>query len=425
MIKRLDVILWDKKVGTLVSEKKGYGNSIFFYFDDSFIKYGLDIAPVRASIHGVVARRQLPVYPESDRIFGGLPSFISDSLPDHWGHLVFKEWVKRNGIHTKDLSSLDLLAYIGRRGMGALEFLPPASDKLETRFKVEIEKLSQLARKVVEDAGNFHITIEEDFPIESLFKVGTSAGGRRPKAVINYNPDTGECYSGQVSIEDKDFIPMIIKFDEHSDFPSTLIEYSYYLMAKEVGLEMMPSRLLKTGDGIHFLTNRFDRKNGGKIHVQTLAAMNPLADSYEDLFDVAIRIGISREEIEQIYVQMVMNVVTGNIDDHSKNFSFMMGEDGDWRKAPVYDYTFAVDSDTMPYMNMHGMSINGRRGGIREKDLLEIASRYGVKRGKGVIGKCVAKAQEYAKFAREAGVEEKWIGIIEREISEKIEGLRG
>lgn len=260
MIESLDVILWDKKVGTLVANREGHRSKACFYFDSDYVRDGYDIAPLRAPIKGVAAQRGLPVYPDEERLFGGLPSFIADSLPDHWGNTVFNEWAKVHHIRMRDLSALDRLAYIGRRGMGGLEFVPPAAEELETPFKVEIADLYQLARQAFEEAGRFNVPVSGNLMVESLFKVGTSAGGRRPKAVVNVNFEEGQCYSGQVATPYPGYTPMIVKFDEHQKMPTTRIEYSYYLMAVDAGLQMMPSRLLEGEQTAHFLTERFDRR---------------------------------------------------------------------------------------------------------------------------------------------------------------------
>ena len=245
MIESLDVILWDKKVGTLVANREGHRSKACFYFDSDYVRNGYDIAPLRAPVKGVAAQRGLPVYPDEERLFGGLPSFIADSLPDHWGNTVFNEWAKVHHIRMRDLSALDRLAYIGRRGMGALEFVPPTAEELETPFKVEIADLYQLARQAFEEAGRFNVPVSGNLMVESLFKVGTSAGGRRPKAVVNVNFEEGQCYSGQVATPYPGYTPMIVKFDEHQKMPTTRIEYSYYLMAVDAELQMMPSRLLE------------------------------------------------------------------------------------------------------------------------------------------------------------------------------------
>lgn len=424
MIQHLDVFLWGRKVGSLVTYKERYVEKIGFYFDRDFLDSGYDIAPLRASIHSVSVRNGLPVYADGDKLFGGLPSFIADSLPDYWGNRVFNEWAKSRHISTRSLSALDRLAYIGRRGMGALEFLPPAAEEMEQSFKVEIADLYQLAQSALEQARNFKAKIQPDLMIESLFKVGTSAGGRRPKAVIHLNPETGECYSGQVAAPVPGYIPMIIKFDEHSDIPTTRIEYSYYLMARDAGLHMMPSWLLEGENTAHFLTERFDRKGDKKVHIQTLAAMNPSANSYEDLFDTACRIGILPAELKQLFLLMVMNVVGGNVDDHAKNFSFLMNEDGAWHVAPAYDFTFSVDPSAPGYMNRHCMTIGNKNSDIKRSDLLELAKHYNIKGANALIEKAVGVVSHYEYYAEHAKVSEYWCNRIKEEMEYRIENMQ-
>ena len=423
MIQNLDVYLWGHKVGSLVTYKERYAEKICFYFDPTFLNVGYDIAPLRASISSASVKNGLPVYADSEKLFGGLPSFIADSLPDHWGNKVFNEWAKTHNISTRNLSALDRLAYIGRRGMGALEFLPPAAADFEEPFKVEIADLYRLSQLALSEAKSFKADMHPDLMIESLFKVGTSAGGRRPKAIINLNRETGECYSGQVPMQMPGFVPMLIKFDEHSTMPTTRIEYSYYLMAKEVGLRMMPSYLMEGEDVAHFLTERFDRQDGKKIHTQTLAAMKPTSDSYEDLFDTACRIGILPAELKQLFLLMTMNVLGGNVDDHTKNFSFMMGDDGMWHIAPAYDYTFSIDHSTPGYMNRHSMTINNKNADIQRSDLLELAKRYNIKGAETMIEKAIAALNNYEHYADQAGVSQYWAQTIKEEITFRIQGL--
>ena len=374
MIESLDVILWDKKVGTLVANREGHRSKACFYFDSDYVRNGYDIAPLRAPVKGVAAQRGLPVYPDEERLFGGLPSFIADSLPDHWGNTVFNEWAKVHHI-----------------------------------------------RQAFEEAGRFNVPVSGNLMVESLFKVGTSAGGRRPKAVVNVNFEEGQCYSGQVATPYPGYTPMIVKFDEHQKMPTTRIEYRYYLMAVDAELQMMPSRLLEGEQTAHFLTERFDRQNGKKVHIQTLAAMNPSADSYEALFEAACRIGVPPGELRQLFRSMVLNVLGGNVDDHNKNFSFLMDDDGHWHVAPAYDYTFSVDPDAPYYVNRHSMTVNNKTEGITAEDLLEVARRYGIKAAEPFIEKAIGIVSHYPEYGREAGVGEEWIGTIEKEIAARIE----
>lgn len=421
MIQNLDVFLWNRKVGSLVTYKERYTEKICFYFDHGFLKYGYDIAPLRASINSSSVKNGLPIFAETEKIFGGLPSFIADSLPDHWGNKIFNEWAKIHNIRTRSLSALDRLAYIGRRGMGALEFLPPAAEDMERPIRVEISELYKLAYSALKEAKSFKTEANPDLLIESLFKVGTSAGGRRPKAIININMDTKECYSGQVPTPMDGFVPMIIKFDEHSDVPTTRIEYSYYLMAKEAGLKMMPSYLMEGENAAHFMTERFDRKENKKIHIQTLAAMNPFADSYEELFDTACRIGIIPSEQKQLFLLTVLNVMGCNVDDHNKNFSFLMGDDGIWHSAPAYDYTFSVDPSAPGYINRHSMTINNKNSDINRSDLLELGKQYNIKGADSIIEKVTNVVAIYERYAEKAGINQVWTKKIKEEINYRID----
>lgn len=404
MIPSINVMLWGKTVGTLVETGSGRNRQICFYFDPAFVRCGLDIAPIRASISGVAAQKGMPIYPEKNRLFGGLPSFIADSMPDNWGHLVFSQWAKAHNISMKNITALDRLAYIGRRGMGALEFVPPTSAEMETSFKVEIDQLSGLAQTMLKQAKDFKAQLSPDLIVESLFRVGTSAGGRRPKALINVNIESGECYSGQVATELPGFTPMIIKFDEHIDLPTTRIEYAYYLMAQEAGLRMMSSRLLEGKDSVHFITERFDRYGTEKLHVQTLAAMNPDSTSYEDLFTVARKLGLPQNDLKQLFLQTAMNFMAANVDDHNKNFSFIMDRSGKWRVAPAYDFTFTVDPSAPSYVNRHCMTLNGKDHDVSDKDLLELATSFDIKGSRKILDTAREAVENFTEHAKTAGL---------------------
>jgi serine/threonine-protein kinase HipA len=424
MIKNLDVYIWNQKVGSLIAYSEKYSEKSCFYFDKDFAKGPLDIAPLRAPIRNSVVQNGLPIYADDGKLFGGLPSFVADSLPDHWGNKVFETWAKSNHLKLKDISSLDRLAYIGRRGMGALEFVPPVAEDMESPFKVSIADLHELSQFALNKAKDFSAKLADGIMLQSLFKVGTSAGGRRPKAIINVNFDTMDCYSGQVATPAPGYTPMIIKFDEHIDVPTTRIEFCYYLMAKEVGLKMMPSQLFSDGDYVHFLTERFDRKGVEKVHVQTLAAMNPLATGYEDLFDVASKLGVNCAEIQQLFLQMVMNVLGANVDDHNKNFSFIMSNDGKWHVAPAYDYTFAVDVSSPWYVNCHCLTINGKNRNIERTDMLHIARKYNVKNAEPLLDKAINVVSNFDAYAQKADIDVSWRKNIQAHLDESLENAQ-
>ena len=273
-----------------------------------------------------------------------------------------------------------------------------------------------LAEQLFSKRQETHISKDIPLHIESLYKIGTSAGGMRPKAIIAINEETQEIRSGQASLP-PDYTHYILKFDEGKDFPYTLAEMAYYEMATAAGINMMPSRLIEIDGRKHFLTKRFDRDNGRKIHIQTLAAMNPFADSYEDLFTICRQLRLPASEIQEQYRRTVFNILTGNVDDHSKNFSFMMREDGVWHITPAYDLTFTVDLDAPAYVNKHSLTIGGKNDEITTTDLLAFAKMNGIKSAESILSEVKAAISHFPDYAQNAGIHEQWSERIDSYLS--------
>lgn len=252
--------------------------------------------------------------------------------------------------------------------------------------------------------------------MQSLYEVGTSAGGQHPKAIIAINETTHEIRSGQVPLPEG-YTYYILKFAEGDDFPFTQMEMAYYGMAKEAGITMMPSRLLRIDGRSHFLTARYDRAGGRKIHTQTLAAMNPDADSYEDMFEVCRKLGIPANEQSELFRRMVFNVMGGNVNDHVKNFSFMMAPDGVWHITPAYDVTFTTNLDGTAFENAHSMSIQGKFEDIAEEDLKLFARQNGIKNAGKIIGEVCTAISHFYMYASECQVDDYWKDRIESFLS--------
>ncbi len=269
----VSALLNAEEVGQLYWDEKN--RRAVFSYNPSFIKKGIDIAPLTASVKGN-ASKGLPIIGNKDKLFQGLPPFIADSLPDKWGNKVFEQWAAQNHISLRQLSPVDKLSFIGKRGMGALEFAP-ATAGLETSSSIQIDSLYQLAKRLFEEKEEAIVLPEEELSLQSLYDVGTSAGGQHPKAIIAINRKTGDIHSGQVALP-KEYTYYILKFAESDDFPFTNIEMTYYEMALEAGINMMPSELISIEGQSHFITERYDRREGKKIHTQTLAAMCPISN---------------------------------------------------------------------------------------------------------------------------------------------------
>lgn len=401
----VEVKLWDKTVG-LLSWDTGKGCSVF-QFDRAFLQSGLDIAPLVAPIDSSIVQGGFPISGNREKLYCGLPEFISDSLPDRWGNVVFQKWVEANNLRQRDINAVDRLSFIGKRAMGALEFHPPHIEE-DASVNIELSSLYDLANRIFSDRQDIAIDASNGFIIEDLYKVGTSAGGQRPKAIIAINEETGVIRSGQADLPPS-FTHYILKFDtgKPSDFPFTRVEMAYWLMARDAGIDMMPSRLIEIDGTQNFLTQRFDRAGGKKMHTQTMAAMSPLADTYEDLFVIGRKIGLTTEEQTQQYKRMVFNFIAENVDDHTKNFSFMMTPDGRWHLSPAYDMIFSADPNTSFFRN-HELPMNFKRKGITRKDLLDFAAKQDIKNAAGIIDTVSGVVANFNQYAAEVGVSDYW-----------------
>ncbi|MGL5620447.1 MAG: type II toxin-antitoxin system HipA family toxin [Tannerellaceae bacterium] len=403
------VKLWGMDVGFLSWDKKA-GVAIFEY-DPSFIERKLDIAPLTMSIDSPRSRKQLPWNGDKDKLYQGLPTMIADSLPDKWGDSLFAAWIRDNNISTKKITPIDHLAFIGSRAMGALEYEPAQELGDNTTFDVDVQRLYDFAKQILTERKTTVIDSEKSILWQDLIKISSSPGGKRPKAIIALNKETGEVISGQSSIPEG-FEHYILKYDDGSDYPYAKLEYVYYRMALDAGINIMPSELRTYGNLTHFLTQRFDRIGNEKIHTQTLAAMWPLSDSYEDIFTVIRRLKLPYDDSKQQFLRMAFNVITRNVDDHSKNFAFCMDRKGTWRLSPAYDLTYSVDLAAPAYANRHSLSINGKVDNITRSDLEKIGATSDIQDYNALIDKVALAAETFEKYCEELDIDRKLIEDI-------------
>lgn len=411
----VEVKIWGKTVGLLSWDDKR-GCSVF-QFDKNFSQSGLNIAPLTAPLDSPYVQKTFPMSGNKEKIYAGLPEFIADSLPDHWGNVVFQKWLDANHLSSKQINAVDRLSFIGKRAMGALEF-EPAHILEDASVNIELTSLYELANKIFMDRQDVTIDISNSLIMEDLYKVGTSAGGHRPKAIIAIDDNTGIVRSGQADLP-VNFKHYILKFDTNNpkEFPFTKVEMAYYLMAKDAGITMTPSRLINIEGSQNFLTQRFDRVDGKRLHTQTLAAMSSLADTYEDLFVIGRKIKLSASAQAQQFRRMVFNVMAVNVDDHTKNFSFIMNEQGDWQLSPAYDLIFSADPNSHFFRN-HELSILGKRNNITKKDLLLFAQRQDVKNAANIIDEVSDAVAKFKEYAESVDISEYWIKKIESVLRE-------
>lgn len=412
----LGVYLWGMEIGKLCWDQKK--RNTYFFFSKEYFNSGLDIAPLIAPANE--AATKFAIFGNTEQAkYQKLPPFIADSLPDDWGNALFDQWFSDNHFHEKDKTPLAKLAFIGKRAMGALEFQPCSEDGFNQNEKLLIPELYTLAKEIEQRRGNAVISTEDSLTKKSLIAIGTSAGGRFKKAIISMDAD-GNIYSGQTSAEQhrKYFI---IKFNA-PEFCASEREMTWYDLATRAGITMMPSKLIEIEGVRHFITERYDRQNGEKLHTQSLAALNPEAYCYEDLFETSRRLSIPMDEQNELFLRLVFNVLSGNTDDHAKNFSFVMGRNGIWHISPAYDENMIL-KEGLCAEKEHRFSVKGKYEDITLDDLKEFAKENNIKNPDKYIQQVRAALKDFPSVALDNGVAPGFIHIMAERLIELNPGL--
>ena len=350
--------------------------------------------------------------------FRGLPPMIADSLPDFFGNIVFKEWLEATQKEISAITPLEQLTYVGKRGMGAIEFSP--AKEIISNQTINVDEITEVVKKVLDLKTSTEEKGLSDIALLNIFKIGTSAGGARPKILVSEHKETGHLIPGDLETSDE-YNHYLIKLsvDEDQGYSKEKIEYIYYQIATSIGIEMMPSKLIEDK---HFATLRFDRQNGQKQHILTASGMTgwdfkkPENSSYENLFKLAFDLKLSHKNIQQLFKRMVFNLVFSNIDDHLKNFSFIYDTEKDrWNLAPAYDLTYPLDALKNYLRISRAMSINGKRTEINRADLLKIADLFTIKDANGIIDEVVQSTKQFRILCQEQNIPEKVVDKIESE----------
>lgn len=428
MIKVVEIYLWNTRIGILYQGEQDILPR--FEYDKDFQQSGIELAPFQMPLSD-------RIYSFSDlrdsSAFHGLPGLVADSLPDRFGNAVIDMWLSKKGRAKNSFTALERLCYTGKRGMGALEYVP-AENIGSTDSSIDVTELTELASEILSGRESKKYNVK-DVTQAQMLEIGSSAGGARAKAVIAWNEITGEIRSGQIDVP-SGFEHWLIKFDnvrgngdhgEQDGKQYTLIEYAYYLMAKDCGINISECRIFQKDNMSHFMTKRFDRQNGKKIFVQTLSALGhldfniPYLCDYTVYADYARRLGIGKSGIEEIFRRMVFNVLTVNCDDHVKNFSFIMNRRGEWNLSPAYDLTFAYNPDNK-WLCCHQMTINGKSKDITEDDLINCGAQMGLSKlfCNNTINQISSVKQKWLKYAEQCGISERTATIIENTIKSGI-----
>jgi serine/threonine-protein kinase HipA len=394
-VKAIEVRVWGRKVGAVALDP----NLEFYAFeyDPKFVASAIELSPLKMPL----SRAGEPfVFTDlAERTFKRLPAMLSDALPDDFGNSLIDAWMARHGIAKEEITALDRLAYMGKRGMGALEFKPARGSHAASTTAIKLSKLVESARAAV------HGEIDSDKLAQSalsqIIQMGTSAGGARAKAAIAWNPQTNEIRAGQFDVE-PGYEHWLLKFDgmgPDRELGGTQdygrIEYAYFLMARDAGITISTCRLLEENGRAHFMTQRFDRDGNIKHHTQTLCAMAHLdyrqkaTHDYSQLFLTIEQLRLRYPAKEEAFRRMVFNVMAANCDDHTKNTSFLLREGSAWELAPAYDITHAYNPKG-EWTNQHLTGVNGKFTGITRDDFLVVAERFGI----GTAPKVIEKVRE-------------------------------
>ena len=413
------VELWGTRIGAVaLTDSNGVAS---FEYEPSFLASGIQLAPLMMALAARVYS-----FPELQRhTFRGLPGLLADSLPDRFGNNLINAWLARQGRTPESFDAVERLCYTGQRGMGALEFKPVQGPSAQTSGAIQIAELVALASEILSQQQGLATSFqgpEREEALQTILRVGTSAGGARAKALIVWNASTGEVRSGQLEAP-PGFSHWLLKFDGVSGNKDReledpqgygLIELAYSRMARAAGITMTDCRLLEENGRQHFMTRRFDRDDAGnKLHMQSLGALahfdynEPGSYSYEQAFLVMRQLQLPMQALEEQYRRMVFNLIARNQDDHVKNIAFLMDRDGQWSLSPAFDITWSFNP-AGDWTASHQMSVNGKRDQFTRADLLAVGRSAQLKRGRAeaIAEEVIAAVRDWPLYAAEANVRE-------------------
>lgn len=415
-----EVRMWGSTIGAVAWDAAA--GVARFEYDPSFQQSGIEPAPL--------------TMPLSDRIyafpalakdsFHGLPGLLADSLPDDFGNALINAWLAREGRSDRPLDPVERVCYTGTRGMGAIEYHPTLGPRASQVERIDLDALVDLAGEILAQrdglSGSFAPLRRED-SLQTILRVGTSAGGARAKAIIAWNPETDQVRSGQVDAG-SGFTYWLLKFDgvraDAADRGSALddpvgygrIEHAYHRMAVAAGITMSECRLLEENGRCHFMTRRFDRTpSGRKLHMQSLGALAHLdyrqagAHSYEQALLAIRRLGLPMDALEEQLRRAAFNIVARNQDDHVKNIAFLMDRAGRWSLSPAFDVTYAYNP-TGTWTRDHQMTLGGKRDGFTREDFRACARTASIKRGRAdaIVDQVVEAVKRWPELAAGSGV---------------------
>ncbi|WP_342723985.1 type II toxin-antitoxin system HipA family toxin [Bradyrhizobium sp. B097] len=387
------------EVGTLAWSKEE--RRAYFQYHPDFAAKKLAISPFNLPF--VAEAKEAPHAP-----FGGLHGTFNDSLPDGWGKLLLDRRLQKLGHDFRLLTPLDRLAFVGQSGMGALRYVPDKSLRKSGNGAIDIDWLAAQAAAVQGEVG------EAD--IDRLLEIQGGSAGVRPKIMIGLNDKTGTIVADNGSGLPDGFDGWLVKFKSTVD-PAEIgrEEYAYSLMARAAGVDMPPTKLIKTNKGVYFAARRFDRTESGCAHVETVSGLldadhrAPSID-YDTLLKATRALTRDERHVRQMFVRMVFNVLARNRDDHAKNHAFLLAKDGVWHPTPAYDLTLSEGPG-----GEHNLAVDGEGKNPTNKHIMKVAERASIPKAEAErLFEIVRKAVDrWPEFAKQAGLSEKHLREVD------------
>lgn len=417
-----EVRLWGETVGALTEMDSG---RIIFEYAPEFRQRGLEISPIHlpTDLEEPVSFDELHRKPS----FNGLPGVFADALPDSFGKQVIRAYFESRNDPRAAMSPVQQLLYVGSRGLGALTFHPAADRHPAAEHALEVQALARDARMIVEGST--------DVAVPEIYRIGSSAGGKRPKAIVNFDPDTRTIRSGNAELRDGE-VPCILKFDGTGEDrtpdrlgapqPFNRVEAAYGDMARDAGINMPEIEVLEADGYAHLLIPRFDIRDGDRLHQHTFGGLvhrdynEPGASSYEEYFRTVFELDLAYDTLTEGFRRMVFNVMAVNQDDHVKNQSFHMNRQGEWRLAPAYDITHARGGG---WTSEHQMRVRGKTTGIRREDLLTVGEEFGVKEPRRILETSGAVLDDWEIYAGKYDVDASVQEYIRSELAHRADVL--
>lgn len=401
----VDAYLFGHKIGTMIM----HNGRIYFEYDAVFKSLGLEISPLKLNTKKIAgAYTNL----DSPNLYHGMSGVFFQSLPDKHGMPFIDRYFERQGIAADKVTLLQKLTFIADRGMGAIEYFPQEhQDVVDAGIALTAKELREEMRQVLEDENKS--TMIREFM--NIVNNASPIGGARPKMLIIYNKQTGKIRSNSAQLE-YGFVRSILKFDEsypnsdgiNESIELTKLEYLHMTLAKECGITIPDMILIEEDKEHHLVFARYDRdENDEKIHVCSAAGLIhknisvPQVMSYEELLKLTNLICKSQTDVEEMYRRMVFNALSFNVDDHAKNFEFMMDRHGKWRLAPAYDVTYSKGA-----VQEHLTTINGKGSDFTIDDFLAVAEKNLIdkKNAKCIIDTISSSLSTYEKRAQESNI---------------------